>query len=141
MLDSLIAGGKLVQMHRPWPRAVVSRDAWEDACRALAAGTLTLSGLWGERNAVHLVLFDGQGVSAKLAVLSLSCPDGSFPSVGRYHPPAMRLERTIRDIYGLIPEDAPDRRPWIDHGRWPQSAPNATATAYPFLAVEGEHLH
>jgi Ni,Fe-hydrogenase III large subunit len=60
-----------------------------------------------------------------------------FPSVGLSHPPAIRLERTIRDLFGLVPHDAPDQRPWLDHGRWN----NEKAAAYSFLAAEGEDLH
>ena len=74
------------------------------------------------------------------AVLSLACKTGRFPSVGRLHPPAIRLERTIHDLYGLLPEGAPDMRPWLDHGRWPGHRKRA-ATAYAFLPAEGESLH
>ena len=66
------------------------------------------------------------------AVLALDCPDGAFPSVARHHPPAIRLERTVRDLYGLQPVDAPDLRPWLDH---------AAPADYAFLPTEGEHLH
>ena len=65
--------------------------------------------------AVHMALLDGGG---NVAVLSLDCPDGRFPSVGARHAPAIRLERAIRDLYGLEPVGAPDTRPWLDHGRW-----------------------
>ena len=54
----------------------------------------------------------------RLRIITLECPEGSFPSVGRLHPPALRLERAIRDLYGLRAENAPDDRPWLDHGRW-----------------------
>ena len=141
MLDSLIARGQSVAEHRPWPRAIVDREAWDDACDALAAGALTLSGLWGERDCVHMALLDESAPQAKVALITLPCAGGSFPSVGKHHPPAIRLERAIRDIYGPIPEDAPDTRPWLDHGRWPHSAPGALAAAYPFLSAEGENLH
>ena len=43
---------------------------------------------------------------------------GAFPPSRVTHPPALRLERTIRDLYGLEPEGAPDTRRWLDHGRW-----------------------
>jgi Ni,Fe-hydrogenase III large subunit len=86
-----------------------------------------------------------------VAVLSLACPGGTFPSVGLHHAPAIRLERAIHDLYGLVPEGAQDTRPWLDHGRWgvkrplaatPETAPaELPATAYRFLPVEGEGLH
>jgi Ni,Fe-hydrogenase III large subunit len=78
----------------------------------------------------------------------LDCPKGSFPSVGRLHPPALRLERAIRDLYGLRAENAPDERPWLDHGRWGVRHPcndpekiDSASDSYAFLPAEGEPLH
>jgi Ni,Fe-hydrogenase III large subunit len=83
-----------------------------------------------------------------IAVVSLECPDGRFPSVGQLHAPAIRLERSIQDLFGLEAEGAPDSRPWLDHGRWGlrhplgRQAPAADAPPpYPFLSAEGEGLH
>jgi Ni,Fe-hydrogenase III large subunit len=67
--------------------------------------------------------------------------------VGRLHSPAIRLERSIRDLFGLEPEDAPDPRPWLDHGRWGlrrslgRQTPAVDTGRYPFLPSEGEGLH
>jgi Ni,Fe-hydrogenase III large subunit len=147
-LTALIANGRRVEAHRPWPRAIVSAGGWHEATEALANGECSLLGLWGEPQAVHMALLDGDDI----AVLSLDCADGRFPSVGARHRPAIRLERAIADLYGLGPEGAADARPWLDHGRWgirhplatasgPRDAGDAPAAAYPFLAVEGEGLH
>ena len=38
-------------------------------------------------------------------------PERRFPSVAVTHPPALRLERTIRDLYGLEPEGVAGRAP------------------------------
>ena len=38
---------------------------------------------------------------ADIAVISYTCKDGNYPSVRRAHPPAIRLERAIRDLFGL----------------------------------------
>ena len=76
------------------------------------------------------------------------CPTGRFPSIGRLHPPALRLERTIRDLYGLEPEASPDARRWLDHGRWGVRQPLGSADtapaagdAYAFHPAEGPPLH
>ena len=155
--DALIARGIPVAGHRPWPRVVVDADGWRDAIEALAAGELTLASEWGETGTVHMAVADEGG----LAVVSLAAPDGHFPSVGASHPPAIRLERAMADLYGMTPEGLADRRPWLDHGRWgleqpldgkggtamapteyPASAGGVPpATPYPFLPVEGESLH
>ena len=131
---------------RPFPRAEVTAAQWSALVGHLAAGELTLMGLWGDAGAVHMALLDE--ASGRLAVATCTCPDGAFPSVARHHPPAARLERTVRDLYGLVPGDAADDRPWLDHGRWGvrhplgQSLPaEAAGDAYPFLVAEGEGLH
>jgi Ni,Fe-hydrogenase III large subunit len=140
----LIRAGHQVENHAPWPRAVVNHDGWRQATGSLSAGHWTLLGLWGEREQVHMALDDG----GELGVLSLICEDRRFPSVGRLHPPASRLERAIRDLWGLEPEGLVDRRPWLDHGKWPlpafdDNAREASRTSgdYAFLPAEGESLH
>ena len=101
----------------------------------LAAGELTLLSLWGEPGRVHMAVLGPD--DPPVTVLSLDCPDGHYPSVGRVHPPAIRLERAMRDLFGLDPVGLPDTRPWLDHGRWGDDAP----PAYAFLPVEGDSLH
>ena len=39
------------------------------------------------------------------------CQYGGFPSIGRHHAPAIRLERTIRDLYGFEPIGSADHAP------------------------------
>ena len=109
--------------------SMVSAGEWQQAVRRLADGKATLLGLWGEPGRVHMALFEHDAV----ALLSLGCPDGRYLSVGAAHPPAIRLERALRDMHGLDPGRLPDKRPWLDHG--------ANPTAYAFLSVEGEGLH
>ena len=132
LLD-LLASGAAVGAHRPWPRAVVPEDGWRAAIEHLAAGRITLLALFGEPQMVHMALLD----EAEIAVVSLSCT-ASFPSVGRHHPPAIRLERTICDLFGLRAEGALDQRPWLDHGVW---GAGGAQRAYDFLPAEGEGLH
>jgi Ni,Fe-hydrogenase III large subunit len=138
--------GSTVAHHAPWPRAVVDREGWRTAAALLGDGRLILLGLWGEPASVHMALLDEP--AGGIGVLSLDCPDKRYPSVGHRHPPALRLERALRDLFGLTPEDLPDPRPWLDHGRWGVRAPLGAAAAadtagrpYPFLPAEGESLH
>ena len=60
---------------------------------------LSLLGLWGEPSTVHMAIMDE--AAAEIAVVSLDCPDRIYPSVGMHHPPALRLERTVNDLFGL----------------------------------------
>jgi Ni,Fe-hydrogenase III large subunit/Ni,Fe-hydrogenase III component G len=153
-LEDLLAQGTRVTGHRPWPRARVDTDTWRATAELLAAGRLTLSGLWGETSGggagvVHLALLDEEHAQAavKAAVLSLDCPDGRYPSLGVRHAPAIRLERAVRDLCGLVAEGAPDDRPWLDHGKWGVRAPLGSAAAsteplpYRFLSAEGNGMH
>jgi len=145
-LADALAGGWRVAQHRPWQRVEVDRDHWQALAAALAAGRLTLLGLWGERAAVHMALLDE--TATDVAVATLPCPDGTFPSVGRLHAPALRPERAIQDLFGLTAVGLPDERPWLDHGRWGVSHPLASPpnavegrAPYVFLPSEGEGLH
>ena len=78
----------------------------------------------------------------------LNAPTASFPPSGVAYPPAIRLERAIRDLYGLKPAGAADTRVWLDLGFWGVSQPlgankksRKAQPAYAFLPVEGEDLH
>jgi Ni,Fe-hydrogenase III large subunit len=145
ILDAFAASGRPVPAHRPWPRVAVDAEAWRDAIAALAAGEIRLASEWGEADAVHMAVAAER--DPHVLVLSLACPDRRFPSVGASHPPAIRLERAISDLFGLTPEGLSDGRPWLDHGRWGvreplgRRAPATPAQPYEFLAAEGESLH
>src|ERR1700732_3430845 len=98
-LIDLTQQGRKVEAHGPWPRMEVDAPSWNSAARDLARGRLSLLGLWGEASMVHMAIMDGD--TAEVAVVSLECPDRFYPSVGAHHPPALRLERTISDLFGL----------------------------------------
>ena len=138
VLSGFLAAGTRVAACGAVPRALVGADTWRRAAHALADERVALLGLWGERDTAHMVLRDTE--SGATALLSLACPDGRFPSVGAVHPPAIRLERTMRDLQGLEADGATDTRPWLDHGKWPHSRAEARAP-YDFLPAEGEGLH
>ncbi|TMH58554.1 MAG: hydrogenase expression protein HypE, partial [Betaproteobacteria bacterium] len=136
-LHDVMRAGRTVEAHQPWPRAVVNREGWRRAASLLSNGQWTLLGLWAEREQVHMALTD----EGEFGVLSVECEGKRFPSVGQSHPPAIRLERAIRDLWGLEPEGLADTRPWLDHGKWIVSATTRAAESYAFLTAEGESLH
>jgi Ni,Fe-hydrogenase III large subunit len=144
LLDS-IPHRELAGWHQPWPRAIVADDGWKKAIELLAAGRLTLLGLWGDAPHVMMAVYDeGAG---DIAVLTYACEDGRYPSVGAKHPPAIRFERAIHDLYGLEAIGTPDARPWLDLGFWGVRRPLGKQEAaqkpapYQFLPAEGEALH
>jgi Ni,Fe-hydrogenase III large subunit len=145
-LRDVIGAGRIVTEHRPWPRAVVSRESWRQATSLLCAGDWTLLGLWADGEQIHMAV--AEKGPTDFGVLSVECEDRCFPSVGQSHPPAIRLERAIRDLWGLDPEGLADVRPWLNHGKWnPPRGPAAARSvspvpdAYAFLGAEGESLH
>jgi Ni,Fe-hydrogenase III large subunit len=135
-----------VSQHRPWRRAMVDASGWKLAASELAGGRWNLLDLWGEPATVHMAIMDQD--TADIVTVSLDCPDRNYPSVGLHHPPALRLERAIADLYGLSAQGLPDSRPWLDHGRWgvrvplgEPGKPLPEAVPYRFLAAEGCGLH
>jgi Ni,Fe-hydrogenase III large subunit len=145
-LDELMRDGRPIENHRPWPRSVIDEDGWLRARDHLAHGRCALLGLWGEAHAVHMAMLDE--ATGEIGIVTTECPDGRFPAISQAHPPAIRLERAIHDLFGLEPVGLADSRAWLDHGRWGVRSPLGDRTArpvdgdpYAFLPVEGESLH
>jgi len=145
LIDRILEGRE-IQQRRPWPRAVVGAHLWRFVANELAQGRLGLLGLWGEPSTVHMTIMDE--ATAEIATVSLDCPDQSYASIGKHHPPALRLERAARDLFCLTPEGLPDTRPWLDHNQWGVRFPLgnridalSNAAPYRFLPVEGDGLH
>lgn len=129
-LSDILAEGARVPVHQPVPRVLVHPETWSRAIERLAAGALTLLSVWADGTDIHMAVLDP--ANHAMAVLSLACPDGRYPSIGAAHAPAIRLERAVRDLFGLEPVGLPDTRGWLDH---------RDGTHYAFLPVEGEGLH
>src|SRR6516162_2898905 len=126
-LYDLIRTGRLIEAHHPWPRAVVSAEHWRHAGDPLAAGQWTLLGMWAEADHVYMALNDES--HHEIGVLTCACDNERFPSIGRMHPPAIRLERALRDLWSLEADGLNDTRPWLDHGKWQHPAPSNTRGA------------
>jgi Ni,Fe-hydrogenase III large subunit/Ni,Fe-hydrogenase III component G len=144
LLDT-IAHRETVKQHWPWPRAIVTDEGWRQAIDQLTAGKCTLLGLWADAGDVHMALVAED--FGDIAVVSYTCKDAQYPSVAARHPPAIRLERAIRDLFGLDAVGAPDTRGWLDLGFWDvrhplgKKQPAQKPVPYAFLPAEGEGLH
>jgi len=142
LIDSIAHAGSRPLGSGPLQRATVDAGTWEQLARELAGNPQwSLLALWGEPDAVHLALLDSTDYAT--AIATLPCPERRYPSIGRWHAPAIRLERCIRDLYGIEPEHSPDARPWLDHGRWQSrpAMPPSPGKAYEYLRAEGEGVH
>lgn len=126
-------------------RWTVSERDWICLAMGCAEGMQDLLALWVDDGSVHMAL--SMPVDRLRLIATLPLKRGGFPSVGKNHSPAIRLERTLRDLHGVEPHGLPDQRNWIDHGRWPEQPGglkrNAArvSTDYEFLTAQGEGLH
>ena len=139
-LDDLLARGTRVQ-DGPWPRSEVDQATWDALADGFARDAWSLVSLWADGALVHMALREAD----RIAVATIAAGQG-YPSVAQHHPPALRLERALATLTGLVPEGLPDTRPWLDLGKWPLRQPlgghlPAAPVDYPFLAAEGEGLH
>jgi Ni,Fe-hydrogenase III large subunit len=136
---------------RAMPEAAPGRHwldaaAWARLPAALASDpALEFWGLWAEPGIVHAAFRDGT-----LPLLaSLEVPEGRYPALSPARPAAAWFERMVADLWGLLAEGGTDARPWLDHGRWPGTAPLSGQPGQhvgeppqpAFLPVEGQGLH
>ena len=145
-LYETMRSGREVKHSRPWSRHVIDRTGWLRTIREISKGQGDLLSVWSDGTEVHMAILDHQ--SSQIGVISIECLDGRFPSLAHMHPPAIRLERAIQDIYGITAKGLPDARHWLDHGRWGVRHPGHDSQAcepigdgYQFLAAEGAPIH
>ena len=133
---------------QPCERFLLTRPNFAALREALALEpTLALLSLWAEPAMVHAAFLDEAEGGVVLA--SCAATEGAYPALSPARPGAVRFERMIRDLWGLVAEDGVDLRPWLDHGRWRVTAPLAARPAPQaggalqpeFLPVEGEGWH
>ncbi len=145
-LLEFLSAGREVAGHHPWPRFQLDARTWRRMVEQMAVSNWDILAEWAEPTEIHVAL-RGED-SGAIAVASHPCPDHKFFALSRVRPSAIRLERAIRDLWGLAPEGLEDQRPWLDHGRWgvkrPLGSPRISEGrphAYRFLTAEGEGLH
>jgi Ni,Fe-hydrogenase III large subunit len=130
----------------PWPRFVLDARRWAEFAAALHADPAPLLGLWAEPGMVHATLLDEAGAPI---LASGEAPEGRYAALSPARPGAILFERMIRDLWDIHAEGAVDLRPWLDHGRWPATAPLSGHAARhegpppqpEFLPAEGEGVH
>ena len=134
LIDLMLEGRKIRAAH-----AVAARrgrcSVWNlpPASWRRAAGACSASGASRRRCTWR----SSTGIRRKSPSSAWNAPIGLYPSVGKHHPPALRLERTVNDLFGLSAEGLPDTRHWLDHGRWGVRFPlgdriDAPPTAAPY---------
>ncbi len=133
---------------RPWTRRTLSREDWAAMAAALPAQPeLALIALWADTTQAHALLLDE--ATGEVLPVSTAIVEGGYPALSPSRPAASWLERMIRDLWGHAAIGGTDDRPWLDHGRWPQTHPNAVRPGPmgpppeppEFLPATGEDMH
>lgn len=136
----------------------VNRDHWARAAELVRELGLRLVAVWAADE--HPFGFAGFAVYMALAhkdhgyaLLRTEFEGESpkFPSIASHYVAAARMERTIHDLFALVPVGHPDPRPWIAHEHWPEKAHplrkdfagrlGHSDGSYPFIAAEGEGVY
>lgn len=145
--QSILEAGRIAAC-MPWPRTVLDAAGWLALRAALRDDPrLDLLALWGEPGHVHAAFLDIE--APRLWLASVATPDNSVPALSPVRPGAALFERALHDLWGITAEGALDARPWLDHGRWPVTAPLSArpgshipaAPPMEFLPAEGEGVH
>ncbi|MDD2860156.1 MAG: NADH-quinone oxidoreductase subunit C [Acidiphilium sp.] len=111
---------------------MIDQATWQAAAADLASGASVFVALWaepaGDDCVVHLA--GRPRGSGDVGVLSLMAHDRHFPSIALHHPGAILMERALCDLHGLIADNTPDPRAWLDH-----------TAAYAFKPAIGPGIH
>ena len=150
------------RLRAPLPlwRASVDADAWQVGARAVAAASGRLVALWGADRGWSES--GGFAVCAAYALadglawldLALDADAPAYPDLSAQFPCAVRMQRAVADLLGIVAIGARDTRPWLDHGAWPavrfplhEQEPEGAAgergkvVDYPFVRVAGDGVH
>ena len=111
---ALIDAGEAQPM-RPWPRHLLSPEAWRAMADALRTDPEpALLGLWADTAHVHALFMGGTPLMASVPV-----EDGVFAALSPGRPAAALFERMIHDLWGHAAVHGAGQPPLLDHGRWP----------------------
>jgi Ni,Fe-hydrogenase III large subunit/Ni,Fe-hydrogenase III component G len=140
----------------PLWHARVSLEDWQRAAIAVRQSDGRLVSLWARNDTAVRAVSVAYALTEGLVWLELSLEAGevSYPSLDTFFPAAARMQRAAMDLSGIGPEEVDDRRPWFNHGAWPEGyfplrdgvpvtsdAAHGDATDYPFVRVEGDGVH
>src|ERR1700722_8290765 len=144
---AIIAGAATVPCH-PWPRHQLTGDEWRALAAALEGSpAVELLALWADPTQVFAIFHDA--AAEQFFLTSVAVTTRGYAALSPHRPAAAWFERMVHDLWGHIAIGGTDARPWLDHGRWGQTAPLAarpaalavTPAAAEFLPVAAEDFH
>ena len=137
--------------------AEVDAENWLRLAQLVRAEGARLVSIWGADClplAGHALISAAYCVPEGLLWLRLPTSHGAgYPDLSTIFPAAERMQRALFDLLGIAANGAHDQRPWINHGRWPESYfPLRRACSgveqfdsplkeYPFVQVAGDGVH
>jgi Ni,Fe-hydrogenase III large subunit/Ni,Fe-hydrogenase III component G len=142
----------------PVSRAQLTRKSWKAAASLARSLGGRLVSLWAtDRRPIdgHMALHAAYATSAGLTWVTLPLTDSLrvYPGVDDVFAEAVRMQRAVADLLGLLPEEHHDARPWLRHDAWPADYHPLLAQhtgletfdgapeLYPFVPVEGDGVH
>lgn len=140
----------------PLFRGDVTSDEWESVALSIAENHGRLVSLWASEKLKGIFVVSAVYDLGNLLWLDLSLPKGvtQYPDISSLFPSAIRMQRTVSDLFGLSADGARDTRPWLNHGTWPadyfplrkentgsEIFQNEQIEDYPFVQVAGEGVH
>lgn len=124
----------MIEPCAPWPRHVLSPDDW---ARLGQSPTRSLLALWADTVQVYALFREATN---EILFVSTNVVEGAYPALSPGFPLAAWFERMVRDLWGHGALGGTDERPWLDHGRWPRTAPMALRPGSPSAPESPEFL-
>jgi Ni,Fe-hydrogenase III large subunit/Ni,Fe-hydrogenase III component G len=139
-------------------QAKLARKSWKSAASLTRSLGGRLVSLWAsDRRPIdgQIAVHAAYATSGGLAWLTLPLADSLrvYPGVDDVFAEAVRMQRAVADLLGLLPEEHHDTRPWLRHDAWPagyrpllveysgRETFEPAPQPYPFVAVEGDGVH
>ena len=139
-------------------RASVDEAMWEECALAIAQNHGQLITLWASQKSARkfavTAIYSLQGEGLLWLDLLLGNSKVNFPDISGLFSSAIRMQRAMRDLMGVVATGSADNRPWLNHGTWPidyyplrkgvsglEVHAEEAVQDYSFVEVSGEGVH
>ncbi len=156
--EHVMAHEDAVQTLAPTHCLELDAEDWNRAARVAAAFGCRWAGIWADMDDARFVVRACLAYQGDYLVLITEVPVDRpvLASHTPHFPGADRMERHLRDLFGIVLPDHPDSRRWTRHQAWPENgyplrhdfpasghAPKRTPadSDYPFVPVLGSGVY
>jgi len=122
---------RYLEDHHPadMPCLQIRRLDWSHAAEEARRQDMRFVSIWAAEAGLH----DDKALYAYMAFAhpeyrhvllrtDLNIDDPVLPDIGRHYVAAVRMERTLQDMFGIRVEGLSDTRRWLKHEHWPEDA-------------------